>query len=84
VCSLGGESTVRHGSSGVNVEHRTLERTIQSVARESIVAPYLVVVTDARYYRELSRNVFRFMPVRLTPIDLRRMHGTDERTGVHD
>jgi carboxypeptidase PM20D1 len=64
---------------------RTLERTIQSVAPEVIVAPYLVVVvTDARYYSELSSNVFRFMPVRLTPGDLRRVHGTNERIALRD
>jgi carboxypeptidase PM20D1 len=49
------------------------------------VAPYLVVVvTDARYYREVSRNIFRFMPVRLTSRDLDRMHGTNERIAVRD
>jgi carboxypeptidase PM20D1 len=64
---------------------RTLERTIQGVAPEAIVAPFLVVVvTDARYFGELSRNVFRFLPVRLTPGDLQRMHGTNERIAVGD
>jgi carboxypeptidase PM20D1 len=62
---------------------RVLERTIRSVAPAAIVAPYLVVVvTDARYYRELSSNVFRFMPIQLTSQDLARMHGTDERVAV--
>jgi carboxypeptidase PM20D1 len=64
---------------------RTLERTIRSVAPDVIVAPYLVVVvTDARYYTDLSRNVFRFLPLRLTPRDLERMHGIDERVGISD
>jgi carboxypeptidase PM20D1 len=62
---------------------RTLERTIRSVSPEAIVAPYLVVVvTDARYYSDLSRNVFRFLPLRLTSSDLARMHGIDERIGI--
>jgi carboxypeptidase PM20D1 len=64
---------------------RTLERTIRSVAPEAIVAPYLVVVVaDARYYGDLSRSVFRFMPARLTPRDLERIHGTNERIAVRD
>jgi carboxypeptidase PM20D1 len=64
---------------------RTLERTIRSVAPEAVVAPYLVVVlTDARYYGDLSRNVFRFLPVRMTPEDLQRMHGTNERLPVRE
>lgn len=64
---------------------RTLERTIRSVIPEAIVAPYLVVVvTDARYYTDLSPSVFRFLPLRLTPRDLERMHGTNERIGVRE
>jgi carboxypeptidase PM20D1 len=61
----------------------TLERAIRVVSPDVTVAPYLVVVvTDARHYAELSRNVFRFLPLRLTPRDLERMHGVDERIGV--
>jgi carboxypeptidase PM20D1 len=72
-------------SSTDSESYRTLERTIQSVAPEVIVAPYLVVVvTDSRYFGELSRNVFRFLPVRLTPKDLARMHGTNERIAIRD
>lgn len=70
-------------SSTESESFRTLERTIRSVAPDAIVAPFLVVVvTDARHYGPLSRNVFRFLPVRLTPQDLERMHGTDERIEV--
>jgi carboxypeptidase PM20D1 len=61
----------------------TLERTIRSVMPDAIVAPYLVVVaTDARYYADLSRNVFRFLPLRLAPRDLERIHGANERIGI--
>ena len=64
---------------------RTLERTIRSVVPDAIVAPYLVVVvTDARYYSGLSRNVFRFLPLRLASQDLERVHGIDERIGVNE
>jgi carboxypeptidase PM20D1 len=62
---------------------RTLQRSIRSVTPAAIVAPYLVVVvTDARYYSDLSRNVFRFLPLRLTSRDLERLHGIDERIGI--
>lgn len=64
---------------------RRLERTIRSVVPDAIVAPYLVVVaTDARYYSDLSRNLFRFLPLRLTREDVERMHGTNERIGMSD
>ena len=32
----------------------------------------------------MSRNVFRFLPIRLTASDLARMHGRDERIGVSE
>lgn len=64
---------------------RTIERTIRSSAPDVIVAPYLVVViTDARYYQNLSENVFRFLPLRLGPRDLARVHGTNERLAIRD
>ncbi len=72
-------------SSTESDSYRTLARTIRSIVPEAVVAPYLVVVvTDARYYRDLSSSVFRFMPVRLTPADLARIHGTNERIAIRD
>jgi carboxypeptidase PM20D1 len=72
-------------SSTESESFRTLERTIRSVAPEVIVAPYLVVVVaDARFYGALSGNVFRFLPLRLAPPDLARMHSTDERIAIAD
>jgi carboxypeptidase PM20D1 len=64
---------------------RTVSRAIRSVVPEAIVAPYLVVVvTDARHYSNLTDHVFRFLPLRLTPRDLERMHGADERVAIRD
>ena len=64
---------------------RTLQRTIRSIVPDAVVAPYLVVVvTDARHYADLSENIFRFLPLRLSSDDLKRMHGIDERVGVRD
>ena len=65
--------------------YRALERTIRSTVPGAIVAPYLVVVaTDARHYAGISRNVFRFLPLRLGSDDLGRMHGIDERVAVRE
>jgi carboxypeptidase PM20D1 len=70
-------------SSTDSESYQMLERAIRSVVPDAIVAPYLVVVaTDARYYSGLTPNVFRFLPLRLTPHDLERMHGIDERIGI--
>ena len=49
------------------------------------MAPYLVVVvTDSRHYADLTSNIFRFQPVRVTSGDLGRMHGSDERIAVSE
>jgi carboxypeptidase PM20D1 len=64
---------------------RRLESSIRAVAPDVVVAPYLVVVvTDARHYGNLSDNIFRFLPLRLTSQDLERMHGIGERIGIKE
>lgn len=59
---------------------------MQSTYPDAVVAPYLVIGgTDVRYYQPLTQQgAFRFLPVRLTPEDRARMHGTDERIAVGD
>jgi carboxypeptidase PM20D1 len=62
-----------------------LAAAIRSSHPDVVVAPNLVLGgTDARWFRPLSENVYRFGPLRLGPDDLKRAHGTDERIGVQD
>jgi len=50
---------------------------------DALVAPSLVVAgTDGRHYAAISGDVYRFVPVRLGPGDLARIHGRDERIAV--
>jgi carboxypeptidase PM20D1 len=63
----------------------TVDRTIRSLDPAVVVAPYLVVVvTDSRFYAPLTTSVLRFLPVRLAPEDLTRMHGINERIAIRD
>jgi len=72
-------------SDTASVGFRILHRTIKSCFPDAVVAPYLVVgATDARYYRKVCRNLYRFMPVRMNEDDLKRPHGTNERISVDD
>jgi carboxypeptidase PM20D1 len=67
-----------HGS-----EFGLLQRTIAQVFPVMLVAPSLLSGgTDTKHYRKLTRNVYRFLPVRITETDLARVHGTNERIGV--
>ena len=64
-------------------QFRALQRTVTQTFPEALVAPYLVVgATDARWFRELTPNVYRFTPVALPEADLARVHGLDERVSV--
>jgi len=62
--------------------YSTLEKTIRSVFPESVVVPGLVGGgTDARYFYEVSDDVYRFYPIRLAPDSMTRFHGIDEKIG---
>lgn len=62
---------------------QVLHRTIRSCYPDVLVTPYLVLgATDARYYRNLSKNIYRFTPYQLNEEDLKRPHGTNERIGI--
>jgi carboxypeptidase PM20D1 len=62
-----------------------LRRTILQVQPDALVAPYLLMAaTDARHYTGIADNVYRFLPLRVTPDDVHRVHGTDERIQIDD
>lgn len=59
---------------------KTLEKTIRDMFPNSIVVPGLVGGgTDARYFYDVSDNVYRFYPVRISPRNKTRFHGIDEK-----
>lgn len=63
--------------------YETLEKTVQQVFPDVIVAPYIVEgATDARYYARICGNVYRFSPMRLSDEDLAGVHGINERIRV--
>lgn len=52
---------------------------------DALISPSLVVAaTDARHYVGLTDRVYRFAPMRLTDVDRKRLHGTDERVAIED
>ena len=67
------------------VGFQIIQRTLRQVFPEVLVAPGLTVGgTDSEHYAELSTNVYRFMPVRVRPEDVKRFHGVNERISVKD
>ena len=67
--------------SGIDSEaFKTLEKTIRDMFPSSVVVPGLVGGgTDARYFYDISDDVYRFYPIRLGPNSLSRFHGIDEK-----
>lgn len=64
-------------------EYALLANTVRQVFPDVLVAPALVLAaTDARHYVGVADQVFRFLPTRLGPEDVPRMHGVDERITV--
>lgn len=63
--------------------YQLIASAMGKVAPDALVAPGLVLAgTDSRHYGEVSDAAFRFVPVRMTPADVPRVHGTDERISV--
>lgn len=59
---------------------KTLEQVIRNMFPNSIVVPGLVGGgTDARYFYDLSDDVYRFYPIRIGPDSMTRFHGIDEK-----
>lgn len=63
--------------------YRVLSRTIRQVFPGVGVAPALVLGgTDSKHYQGVAEQSFRFVPLRLAPDDMNRIHGTDERVSI--
>ncbi|MFC3879476.1 M20 family peptidase [Algoriphagus namhaensis] len=60
--------------------YRALEKTIRGLYPNTVVVPGLIGGgTDARYFYEISDDVYRFYPMRLDPSSMTRFHGIDEK-----
>lgn len=57
-----------------------LQTTIHEVFPEVVVAPFVLVGgTDTSHYIDLTENILRFIPTRLSQEDTQCLHGIDER-----
>ncbi|MEL7530027.1 MAG: M20 family peptidase [Bacteroidota bacterium] len=64
---------------------KMIQQTIGEIMPESVVIPNLSVgATDARYYAELSDQIYRYSPMFVVSKDLTRMHGKNERLSVEN
>ena len=60
-------------------------KSIKQHSPEALIVPYLVMgATDARYFYQLTDNVYRYLALPLVKGDISRVHGTDERINIKD
>ena len=60
-----------------------LAATVREVFPDAVVAPGLMVAgTDSRHYLAVAEAAYRFLPLRLGPEGVSRLHGVNERIAV--
>lgn len=65
--------------------YRVLEAVAHSVSDGAIVVPALfIAVSDARFASQITPNVYRFIPMILSPEDLTGLHGSDEKLSIEN
>jgi carboxypeptidase PM20D1 len=72
-------------SDSSSASFRLIADTVAEVFPGALVAPWILMgATDSRHFLPIADGVFRFGPFRLTPEDMTRIHGTDERIRIAD
>ncbi len=72
-------------SSSTGFGWKILQKTTAQVYPDAVVAPLLMLGgTDSRHFYNLTKDVYRFMPTRMTGEQLATLHGVNERIKVDD
>jgi len=62
-----------------------INKSIKEVFPDVITAPNLVIAaTDGRYYGEICENIYRFLPIRMNPDNVKAMHGINENIPIDE
>ena len=65
--------------------YELIASTIRGMDENILVAPYMVRGgTDASYFYDLSRHVYRFLMLRAKPETMKYVHGIDEHVAAED
>ncbi|HHU43817.1 MAG: M20/M25/M40 family metallo-hydrolase [Bacillota bacterium] len=64
--------------------YKTLTKTINEVFEDFLPAPYpFIAATDAKFYYNVSNNVYRFTPFLMSEDDRTRIHAINERQEIN-
>lgn len=63
-----------------STSYQDVKQSIWETFGEIPIAPAtFLAATDSRHFHDLTRNIYRFRPIRARPSDRTRIHGTNER-----
>ena len=66
-------------SSSFDIVHQTIKQIFNDV----IVSPGLVVATtDSRHFQSISKDIYRFIPLKLSASDISMIHGYNEKISI--
>ncbi|WP_027379985.1 M20/M25/M40 family metallo-hydrolase [Chryseobacterium daeguense] len=64
---------------------KLIEAGIKEIYPDAISTPYLTVgATDAYKYQIVSKNIYRFMPIKITDAEKQSIHGTNEYLSIEN
>ena len=70
-------------SSTKSPEFHIVHKTIKEVFGDILVSPGMILATtDSRHYQNISKNIYRFMPIKLSSNDLSMIHGSNEKISI--
>jgi carboxypeptidase PM20D1 len=62
-----------------------MTKAAAAVFPDAVPIPFIMTAaTDSRHYRNLAGGIFRFSPMRLSPVDMSSVHGHDERISLEN
>ncbi|MDC8106822.1 M20/M25/M40 family metallo-hydrolase [Chryseobacterium sp. B21-037] len=65
--------------------YKVIEQGIKEVYPNSLVTPYLTIAgTDAYKYQIVSKNIYRFMPIKITDAEKQSIHSTNEYISIEN
>lgn len=64
---------------------KTIFTTLRQVYPEAIVAPTMMLgSSDSKYFKEVSKNIYKFAPIIVNSEDMERIHGLNERNRIEN
>jgi carboxypeptidase PM20D1 len=59
--------------------------TLREIYPEVVIAPTMMLgSSDSKHFTILTKNIYRFAPLRINSMDLSRMHGLNEKVKIED